>query len=62
MITELNQTVKRCPNCRTNWTFSDEDVLSKETRDFREEYTENYIICPKCRQYLQVFKVGQKWE
>ena len=62
MIKEYNKNIKKCPNCSTLWTFSDEDVKEKTIYDgFSGDYIEHYIKCPKCKNHLELFNVKGVW-
>lgn len=62
MIKEYKKNIKKCPNCSSIWTFDTSDVHNKIIYDgFLGEYTENFIICPKCGDHITVFNINNVW-
>lgn len=62
MIREFKNNIKKCPNCSTHWTFTNDDVQEKNIYGgFCEDYKEHYIICPKCNTYLELFNIKGIW-
>lgn len=63
MIKELKKNVVKCHNCSTMWTFNDEDVKEIERDDqFGDNYKEHFIKCPKCGNYLELYKKNGVWQ
>lgn len=63
MIKEYKKNIKKCLNCSTMWTFSNEDVQSKIVYDsFAGNYTEHFIKCPKCGNHLEVYNRNGVWQ
>ena len=45
------------------WTFNDEDVKeTKHSNQFGDNYVEHCIICPKCGNYLELYKKNGVWQ
>lgn len=62
MIREFKNNIKKCPNCSTYWTFTNDDVQEKNIYGgFCEDYKEHYIKCPKCNTYLELFNIKGIW-